>query len=215
MKAADSDVATGSHVYYVYALIDPRESPMRPFYIGKGVGARKNHHGREDGESGKLKRIREIRSEGLDYHAMELVSGLSEDDAYVVEGLLIAAFGQESNGGVLTNEVQPAPIRRRRVSGAQSRPGAEARVQMALNIIKEEIVAMADLNPKGITNADVANKLGLQSSHNGGQINYLSHSLLGLLMLEERIIKSDTEPRFWSPRNFVKFRSGSTSTPKN
>ena len=214
MTGPDVDVAIGSRVYYVYALLDPRETPMRPFYIGKGVGARKNHHGREDGESAKLARIREIRSEGLDYHAMELVSGLSEDDAYVVEGLLIAAFGRESDGGVLTNEVQPAPIRRRTVSGARARPGAEERVQVALNIIKDEIVAMAEINPNGITNADVANKLGLQSSHNGAQINQLSYGLLGLLMIEERIIKSDQQPRFWSPRNFAKFGERQATEPR-
>lgn len=201
---AESEPTAGSHAYYVYALIDPRDS--RPFYIGKGVGARKDHHAREKGEGAKHKRIRELESAGLQYHSMALVSGLNEADAYRVEWQLIAAFGLEANGGLLTNRVQPTGFRRSKAGGVKVRPGAEERVQMALTLIKDEIAAMADLNPQGITNADVANRLGLQSSHKGGQINHLSYSLLGLLMLEERIIKSDDEPRFWSPRNFVRQR---------
>jgi hypothetical protein len=99
---------------------------------------------------------------------MELVSGLSEEDAYRVELQLIAAFGLEASGGLLTNEVQPTKVRRSKVAGVRTQPGAEERVQMALKIIKDEIVAMADLNRQGITNADVANRLGLQSSFKGG-----------------------------------------------
>ena len=69
---------------------------------------------------------------------------------------------------------------------------------------------MAEINPRGITNADVANKLGLQSSHDGKQINFLSHSLLGLLMMEQRIMKSGTRAnaRYWSPQNYVDDRTG-------
>lgn len=203
----DSREAHGSNAYYVYALLDPREDPPRPFYIGKGVGARRDHHGRQDGESANLNRIREIESEGLNHVSMELVSNLTEDDAYLIEATLIAALGLESHGGSLTNAIQPSVVRRRRTGGAKVRPGAEERVKFALSIIKDEVVAMANLNPQGITNADVANKLGLQSSYNGGQINYLSHSLLGLLMLEERLIRSEQEPRYWSPRNYVRRRS--------
>ena len=198
----DSGVTKGSQAYYVYALLDPREDPPRPFYIGKGVGSRKDQHVTDDKESAKRRRIKEIEEAGYRVETMELVSGLTEDDAYLTEATLIAAIGQESNGGALTNAVQPALVRRPKTDGVKARPGAEDRVQIALNVIKDEIVAMAKLNAAGITNADVANKLGLQSSYKGGQINYLSHSLLGLLMQEERIIKSDDEPRYWSPGNY-------------
>lgn len=203
-------MATSYGAYYVYALLDPRTNPMRPFYIGKGVGARKNHHTKKDGEAAKNKRIAAIEKANRQVQKMDLVSNLNEDDAYVIEGLLIAAFGLETNGGVLTNKVQPAPVRRSKVAGANIRPGAAERVQTALNLIKDEIVAMADVNPLGITNADVANKLGLQSSHDGKQINQLSYGLLGLLMTEQRVIKSGTRnnSRYWSPRNFVKSKTG-------
>jgi hypothetical protein len=205
-ESADFDPTARSRVWYVYALLDPRPSPAVAFYIGKGVGARKTQHVLEEGDSAKNRRIREIEGENRTVETMELVSGLSEEDALRVEMQLIAAFGTEADGGVLTNVVKPTTVRHSKVDRVKSRPRAEARVQMALSLIKEEIVAMADLNPQGITNSDVANRLGLQSSHNGKQINYLSHSLLGLLMLEQRIIKSDNEARYWSPRNFVRRR---------
>ena len=208
---SDSGAVSSSGAYYVYARLDPRENPMRHFYLGKGVGGRKDHHTKNDGETAKNKRIDEIEAAGYRYKSMELVSNLSEDDAYIIEALLIAAFGIEGNGtGVLTNKVQPAPVRRSKVVGANIRPGAAERVQAALSLIKDEIVAMAEINPRGITNADVANKLGLQSSHDGKQINFLSHSLLGLLMMEQRIMKSGTRAnaRYWSPQNYVDDRTG-------
>lgn len=73
-------------------------------------------------------------------------------------------------------------------------------------MIKDEVVAMAELNPHGITNAQVTNKLGLQSTHDGQHRNYLSHSILGVLMREDRIIKvgRGTDARYFSPRNYVR-----------
>lgn len=205
MDDQDSNKNDVSRAYYVYALFDPRESPPRPFYIGKGVGERMHDHGREEGESSKLRRIRAIKAAGYEYFAQRLVTGLSETDAYRVEMELIASFGLESNGGMLTNEVQPAAVRSVQL-GVKARPGAEERVQMALKMIKDEVVAMAELNPHGITNAQVTNKLGLQSTHDGQHRNYLSHSILGVLMREDRIIKvgRGTDARYFSPRNYVR-----------
>lgn len=130
MDDQDSNKNDVSRAYYVYALFDPRESPPRPFYIGKGVGERMHDHGREEGESSKLRRIRAIKAAGYEYFAQRLVTGLSETDAYRVEMELIASFGLESNGGMLTNEVQPAAVRSVQL-GVKARPGAEERVQMA------------------------------------------------------------------------------------
>jgi hypothetical protein len=205
MDGVDSNKDDVSRAYYVYALFDPRKSPPRPFYIGKGVGERMHDHGREEGESSKLRRIRAIKADDYEYFAQRLVTGLSETDAYRVEMELIASFGLESNGGMLTNEVQPAAVRSARKE-VKARPGAEERVQMALKMIKDEVVAMAELNPQGITNAQVTNKLGLQSTHDGQHRNYLSHSILGVLMLDDRIIKvgRGTDARYFSPRNYVR-----------
>jgi hypothetical protein len=64
MGEPEPDSTDSSHAYYVYALFDPRDSPPRPFYIGKGVGERMHDHGREEGESSKLRRIRAIKAAG-------------------------------------------------------------------------------------------------------------------------------------------------------
>jgi len=41
---------------------------------------------------------------------------------------------------------------------------------------------LARANPKGITNSDTASILGLRSDYGGGSKDYLSYSVLGLLM---------------------------------
>src|SRR5690606_31261756 len=46
--------------YYVYALKDPRTSPARPFYIGKGTGNRAWEHTLRVDQTRKGKRIAEI-----------------------------------------------------------------------------------------------------------------------------------------------------------
>lgn len=45
---------------------------------------------------------------------------------------------------------------------------------------------LAMANPKGISNPDSAKYLGLQSGYDGGSKDYLSYSMIGLLMKEGR-----------------------------
>ncbi len=91
--------------YYVYRLVDPRNG--NTFYIGKGKnnrvfahvkGALKNYEGenyltKEDDEiSLKMKTIREIADAGLEVIHIIQKSGLTEDDALLVEGVLIDVY---------------------------------------------------------------------------------------------------------------------------
>jgi hypothetical protein len=46
--------------FYVYSLKDPRTSPAKPFYIGKGVGTRAWDHLLQPDDTAKGKRIAEI-----------------------------------------------------------------------------------------------------------------------------------------------------------
>ena len=55
--------------------------------------------------------------------------------------------------------------------------------------MKDSITSLAEENPEGITNSDCAHYLGLQSDNEGNQQDYLSYSVLGLL-LKEGVLES-------------------------
>ncbi len=53
---------------------------------------------------------------------------------------------------------------------------------------KDALEEFSEANPAGITNSDSAHYLGLQSDNDGKQQDYLTYSILGILMKEGRII---------------------------
>ena len=63
--------------------------------------------------------------------------------------------------------------------------------QEGLNLLKESILRTIENNPGGINNIDVARELDIESDYQGAQRNFLSWSILGLLLNEEKIEKSD------------------------
>jgi uncharacterized protein len=168
--------------YYVYSLKDPRASPAKPFYIGKGTGTRSHDHLTRPDNSRKGERIREITGAGHKVLVARLVEDVSEIQAIRLEAELIAAFGTESTGGILTNAVVPTGISqkvRRQVVVPQ---GCKERAQLGLELLKTAVLEFARANRKGISNSDVASVLGLRSDYGGGSKDYLSYSILGLLM---------------------------------
>ncbi len=58
---------------------------------------------------------------------------------------------------------------------------------MGLNLLKGAVLELAQANVRGITNSDVCHALGLHSNYLGGSKDYLSWSILGLLMKEGRL----------------------------
>jgi len=138
-------MASGS--FYVYALLDPRESPPRPFYIGKGSGSRAYAHMVEDGEGRKIRRIRDIESAGYAVIVRQLVSDLAEPDALRVEAQLIAAHGTLETGGILLNLVVPSGDIEGRGSTVTVPPGAVEKAQLGLGLLKEAILELAAVNP--------------------------------------------------------------------
>lgn len=62
---------------------------------------------------------------------------------------------------------------------------------MGLNILKSAVMELAKANPDGIKNSDAAKYLGLQSDYGGGSKDYLSYSILGILMKEARMERNE------------------------
>lgn len=84
--------------YYVYVYIDPRNN--EEFYYGKGRGNRKSAHLMAQGDSSKVKRIKDIQKEGEQPKIKVIATNLTEDQAFLIESALLWKLGKN-----LTNAV--------------------------------------------------------------------------------------------------------------
>ena len=175
--------------YYVYALKDPRVSPARTFYIGKGTGIRAYGHLDNPDNTKKSARIREITEAGKKPVVDILISNLTELQALKLEAELISAFGTEKTGGILTNAVIPSGIGGNKNDESVKVPqGAVELAQLGLEMLKSSVYQLVRENgEKGIQNSDAARLLGLRSDYQGNQKDYLSYSILGLLIREGKV----------------------------
>lgn len=178
-----------TNFFYVYALKDPRLSPAMPFYIGKGTGSRAFDHLVTPDATKKYAKIKEIMAANAKPMVDILVEDLTEAQALRLEAELIAAFGTIESGGVLTNAVVPSGLGGKSRNGIVVPQGCIERAQLGLQLLKTAILELAKANMAGITNSDAASLLGLRSDYRGKQKDYLSYSLLGLLMREGKIVR--------------------------
>src|SRR5262245_41060152 len=92
-----------------------------------------------------------------------------------------------SCGGMLTNSIVPTGEKRKRSSSIVVPSGGPEKAQLALTLLKDAVIELAKANTRGVTNSDVCHSLGLHSDYAGGSKDYLSWSILGLLMKEGRL----------------------------
>jgi len=184
-----------TNFFYVYALKDPRSLQPKPFYIGKGAGSRAFDHLVSPDSTRKYKRIKQILEEGRKPLVDILVEDLTEAQALKLESELIAAFGTEETGGILTNAVVPSGLGGKKRENVVVPHGTVERAQLGLELLKTAVFEMVKANPKGISNSDAASLLGLRSDYNGKQKDYLSYSVLGLLIREGKVERHQNPPR--------------------
>jgi len=179
--------------YYIYALKDPRTSPARTFYVGKGTGNRAWEHTLRVDSTRKGQRISEIQESGFLVITTVLADELTEAQALKLEAELISAFGTEDSGGILTNSVIPSGMVRSKPKTTVVPSGVVEKAQVALELLKASVLELAQANPEGITNSVASKVLGLQSDYAGGSKDYLAWSILGLLMREGKMVRGDAK----------------------
>jgi uncharacterized protein len=184
-----------SRPYYIYCLKDPRVNPSKIFYVGKGTGIRAWSHGADQTRKGK--KIADIKASGFEIIVEKLVEDLGEIQACKLEAELIATFGTEDYGGLLANSVEPTGITKKPRKLISEPIGVLEKAQLGLNLLKDAIVNLIQANNGKLQNADIAKALGLQSDFMGGQKDYLSWSIIGVLMREGRV-KREQGSRFYS-----------------
>lgn len=174
--------------FYIYALKDPRDKDAKAFYIGKGLGARRFDHWTSD-ETPKGKKIKEIQDAGCKVLTTVLADNLTEQQALKLEAELISAFGTTKTGGTLLNSVIPKGERKATRTNLTVPSGVLEKAQIGLTLLQEAVLELAKANPEGITNSDCVKSLYLSTNYLGGSKDYLTWSILGLLMQEGKMVR--------------------------
>ena len=176
-----------TNFYYIYALKDPTVNPVKPFYIGKGTGSRAYDHLIRPDNTRKYKKILQIKNSGGEVIIDILADDLTESQAIKLESELISAFGTLDSGGFLTNSVIPTGLNGKEKIKANTPAGSIEKAQLGLGFLKNAILNLIECNKQGLTNSDIAAALGLRSDYEGRQKDYLSYSIIGLLLREKKI----------------------------
>jgi hypothetical protein len=83
--------------------------------------------------------------------------------------------------------VIPAGLGGKKREGLVVPQGILEKAQIGLEFLKASVFEFIRANQGGVANADAASLLGLRSDYRGRQKDYLSYSVLGLLLREGKI----------------------------
>jgi len=75
----------------------------------------------------------------------------------------------------------------REAFGGECMVNTRDRAQVGLELIKEAILEELNAHPHGMTHGEIVQRLGLESDFEGQQRNYLSWSVLGILVGEGKV----------------------------
>jgi len=181
-----------SHNFHVYAIKDPRTSPARPFYVGKGTEIQSHEDLMQPDDSPRYARIEQIFESGHKPVVDIMIEDLTEDQAARLEAELIAAFGTEETGGLLTNLIVPRENEEKRHDHLVVPQGCLERAHIGLDLLKGGVLGLVKANPGGVTHGEVADTLRMPSLHGKSHTDHLPCAMLELLMEEGKIARSDT-----------------------
>ena len=73
---------------------------------------------------------------------------------------------------------------------------AHAVAQEGLRLMENAILRLLEANPQGLRNIQIADSLDLRSDFQGGHRNYLTYSVLGLLLEDGRVVRDEENRLF-------------------
>ncbi len=73
---------------------------------------------------------------------------------------------------------------------------SRAIAQKGLELIEEAIIRLLEHNPQGLRNVDITDALGLRSDFQGGHRNYLTYSVLGILLDKGKVVRDEGNRRY-------------------
>ena len=79
---------------------------------------------------------------------------------------------------------------------------AQQKALSGLLLIEEAILELLSENPQGLRNSEIARLLNLQSDFRGSQRNYLTYSVLGGLLANNRVSRDD-ETRLFTSNSYT------------
>lgn len=73
---------------------------------------------------------------------------------------------------------------------------SRAMAQKGLELIEEAIIRLLEHNPQGLRNVEITDALGLRSDFQGGHRNYLTYSVLGILLDIGKVVRDEENRRY-------------------